>query len=79
MGCGCKTNQQISYLQKKYGDNQPKSKTTRIRESFSVGMKTALLILLMIPIMPIIGLVLLVRYAFNKKPIDINKTFKIKY
>lgn len=78
MGCGCKTNQQISYLQKKYGDKQPQSKSTKIREGFGNGVKTFLLVLLLIPIIPLVAIFLIVRHLFSKKPIDINKTFKIK-
>jgi len=77
MGCNCKTNQQISYLQRKYGDKQPKSKTTHIREMVSTTIKNILLIILMIPIVPIFGVFLLIRPIFTKKPIDIKKTFKI--
>ena len=78
MGCACKTNQQISYLQKKYGDKQPKSKATNIRNMVSVSIKNILIAILMIPIMPIILIFLICRHIFTKKPIDINKTFKIK-
>lgn len=77
MGCGCKTNQQISYLQRKYGDKQPKSKATHIRETFFGGIKTLLLIILMIPIVPIFGAFLIIKHLFSKKPINIKKTFKI--
>jgi hypothetical protein len=77
MGCNCKTNQQISYLQKKYGDKIPVSKVTHIREMVSKTIKTILLVILMIPIVPIFGLFLLIRYFFTKKPINIKKTFKI--
>ena len=78
MGCNCKANQQISYLQRKYGDNQPKSKATHIREAVSETIKTILLIILMIPIVPIFTIFLIIRYFFIKKPINIKKTFKIK-
>lgn len=78
MGCACKTNQQISYLQRKYGTNQPQSKATNIRSNLSIGIKNFLLILLVIPLVPIVGLFLIIRQIFVKKPIDVNKTFKIK-
>jgi hypothetical protein len=78
MGCACKTNQQISYLQRKYGDKQPKSKSTNIRNIVSVSVKNILIFLLLLPIMPIIFIFLAFRHIFTKKPIDINKTFKIK-
>jgi len=79
MSCGCKTNQQITYLQRKYGDNQPKSKTTHIRESVEYYVKSFLLFLVMIPVMPIIGLALLTRHCFSKKPINIKKTFRLNH
>lgn len=78
MGCGCKANQQISFLQKKYGDNIPKSKTTKIRETTSNAIKNVLLGVIMIPMVPIIFVCLVVRNFFTKKPINIKKTFKIK-
>lgn len=78
MGCGCKTNQQISYLQQKYGDKQPKSKKTHIKESISIAIQNILLVILVIPVVPIVAIVLILKHIFSKKPIDINKVFKIK-
>lgn len=78
MGCGCKANQQISFLQKKYGNNIPSSKTTKIRETASNAIKNVLLAVMMIPIVPIVFVGLVVRNFFTKKPINIKNTFKIK-
>ena len=78
MGCGCKTNKQISYLQKKYGEKVPQSKSTRMRKMFLGSIKNILLIILMIPVVPIFLIFTGIKHIFSKKPIDINKTFKIK-
>lgn len=78
MGCGCKANQQISFLQKKYGNNIPSSKTTKIRETVSNAIKNILLAVVLIPIVPIVFAALVVRNFFTKKPINIKNTFKIK-
>ncbi len=78
MGCGCKANQQISFLQKKYGSNIPASKTTKIRETTSNAVKNVLLGVMLIPVVPIILVGLVVRHFFTKKPINIKNTFKIE-
>lgn len=78
MGCGCKANQQISFLQKKYGNNVPKSKATKIRETTSNAVKNVLLGIMLIPIVPIVFVGLVIRHFITKKPINIKKTFKIK-
>ena len=78
MGCACKANQQITYLQKKYGDNIPQSKMSNIRGMVSVNLKTLLVFLILIPIMPIFLVYFIVKHLVKKeKAIDINKTFKI--
>lgn len=77
MGCACKTNQQISYLQRKYGDKQPRSVRTNIREMFSIGTKKVLIGVIIIPILPIAVIFLAIKHMFTKKPINIKKTFKI--
>lgn len=71
MGCACKVNQQISYLQKHYGTN-PQSKKTHIMENFSLWR--FLVVLLALPLMVIAGLFFL---PFSRKPIKINKLAKI--
>ena len=78
MGCGCKANQQISFLQKKYGNNIPSSKSTKIRETVSNAIKNILLAVVLIPIVPIVFSALVVRNFLTKKPINIKNTFKIK-
>ena len=78
MSCGCKTNKQIRKKKKKYGDNIPQSKASNIRGSVAVFAKEALVAVILIPIYPILLFSLIFTGASKKrKPIDINKTFKI--
>jgi len=78
MGCGCKTSQQLSYLQKKYGYKLPESKKTNIKDMFLGGIKSVFFIIFMIPAVPIVVIYLVIRNLITKKPVDINKIFKIK-
>lgn len=78
MGCACKANVQIGYLQKKYGDNIPQSKATNIRGNVSIFVKKCLTYLILLPVMPFLVIHTLSTSIIKKnKPIDINKTFKI--
>ena len=72
MGCNCKTVQTISYLNKKYGDNIPKSRGTQIRDKVGVIIKETALLVLIIPILPI----MMIGTVFTKKPVDIGKFIK---
>lgn len=75
MGCGCKAKKQITFLEKKYGDNLPKSKTTKIRENVIGSVKSAGMMLLLIPVFPIFVIYILLKG--KKRPLDIKKTFKL--
>lgn len=78
MGCNCRANKQISFLEKKYGENMPKSKITNISGKVIVGIKKIITTIILIPIVPVVGIFLILKNAFSKKStIDINKTFKI--
>lgn len=78
MGCGCKANRQISFLEKKYGENMPQSKTTNISGKIANGIKQTVTAIILIPLFPIVGVFLIGKHLFSKrKSIDINKTFKI--
>lgn len=72
MGCNCKTVQTISYLNSKYGDNIPRSKGTKLRDSVGVFIKETALLILIIPILPI----MIVGTIFTNKPFDIGKLIK---
>lgn len=70
MGCACKVNKQISYLQKHYGNGESKEKK-RILSNFSLWR--ALVVLITLPLMVIVGGIVL---PLRKKPIKINKIVK---
>lgn len=79
MACACKVNQQIAYLQKKYGHDIPKSKTSDIRGMVSMVMKEIGLFIVIMPFLPVMAVVLLFQIMFSKKkPLRIDKIFKIK-
>lgn len=79
MACACKVNQQLSYLEKKYGVKVPENKETHIKENIKLGIKNVLLLLLVSPILLIMLPFTLIKSIFSKgKSIDINKIFKIR-
>lgn len=78
MACACKINQQITYLQKHYGTNQPQSKESNIRGMVGESTKKVLITLLLIPISPLMITYLIIRRLFSQKPISIGKFIKKK-
>lgn len=82
MACACKVNQELEYLQKKYGHNMPKSKSSNIRGIVSgffkqIGILIGILILA-VPFLPLMLIGILIRLAVKrKKPIEIDKIFKL--
>jgi uncharacterized membrane protein len=75
MACACKVTQQLTYLQKKYGTNQPGNKKTDVRiriKVFFVNLMNGIISLLLAPLMIISILIL------RKKPINITKVFGLK-
>lgn len=79
MACACKVNQQLSYLEKKYGVKSPESKKTNIRELVGGKLQTLVLIIIMLPIVPVLLIISIFQSIFSKeKTIYINKIFKIK-
>ena len=75
MACACKVDAQMTYLQKKYGNNIPTSKKSDIRGSVKKLLKKILGWCLVIMFLPIALVSILVRHT---KPIKIDKVFKIK-
>lgn len=79
MACACKVNQEIAYLQKKYGHNMPKSKTSDIRGMVSTFFKEVGIALIMLPFLPVMIIGLLIQVIFGKKgSIKIDKIFKLR-
>ena len=71
MACACKVNQQLSYIQKKYGVNGPKGK---IRTPFNI--KLMLMNLLNIVVATLLSPIMLLLILFGrKKVINISKVF----
>lgn len=78
MACACKVNQEIEYLQKKYGHNMPKSKSSDIRGMVSGFFKQMGILVLAIPFLPVMLVGILVHLIVKKeKPIKIDKIFKL--
>lgn len=79
MACACKVNKQISYLQKKYGYNTPKSKTSNIRGKIEIKIKQILLFFFVLLLLPIELFGIIFHFFINKgKPIQIDKVFRLK-
>lgn len=62
MPCACKVNQQLSYLQKKYGTN-PQSKKTNIRGNVGLRIRNVLALLLIIPLLPAFVVYILIKFT----------------
>lgn len=78
MACACKVNQEIEYLQKKYGHNMPKSKSSNIRGMVSGFFKQMGVLVLAIPFLPVMLVGILAHLMVKKeKPIKIDKIFKL--
>lgn len=78
MACACKVNQEIEYLQKKYGHNMPKSKSSDIRGMATGFFKQMGILVLAIPFLPVMLVGILVHLIVKKeKPIKIDKIFKL--
>lgn len=71
MGCACKVTEQIDYLHKKYGDDQPTSKTTNIKGSILAKLENLFILILLLPVYPFIAI-----YVITKKKITIDKFLK---
>lgn len=80
MGCACKVNRDISYLQKRYGvKNIPEQKETHIRQNVRIFLERVGLFILTLPFIPIMFLWTIIRAAVNKTPINISKLFRIQH
>lgn len=68
MACACKVNQQLSYLQKHYGNKDPRSSepNTHIAEDIKFIFKKVGVVLVLIPVFPIMGIYLLGRKIFKR-------------
>lgn len=68
MACACKVNQQLSYLQKHYGNKGPRSSepSTHIAEDIKFFFKKAGVVMVLIPVFPIVGIYLLGRKLFKR-------------
>lgn len=71
MACACKVNQQLSYIQRKYGIDGPKQKTGKVFNTWIIltNIFNAIAAMLLIPFM-------LISILFRgKKTINISKIF----
>ena len=73
MACACKVNQQLTFLQKKYGTNIPVSKTTNIRGKVRATFRKVVLA----PFILIASPIIFVYVVLHKGPITIDKVLKI--
>lgn len=75
MGCQCKVNQQLEYLQKHYGMIDKKRHNTNIGETVLSVIKSGIMSILLLPLLPI-GLAIII-FPNNKGSISIKKLFKL--
>lgn len=75
MSCACKVSRDLTYLQKKYGTNPPKSKSFHLNVNFYSVLKILFFSIILCLCMPF--MILHVLLNRNKK-IDIAKLFRLK-
>ena len=77
MGCACKVNQQLSYMQKMYGDRKPNSSEpkTHIAQDIRVFFHKVGLMLLLIPLMPLMFIFRVGRSISRKTLLKIDDLF----
>lgn len=79
MGCACKVSEQMTYLQKKYGSEQPpQSKKTHIAETVKYKLKNIGYYILISPLIPFMVIYILLQRVKGVKSINIEKTFNLK-
>ena len=79
MACACKVNKQLDYLHKKYGNEIPVSKTTRIGFKIKEFFKNIWIYLLMLPLLPLMFLhVLFISLLKKRKTISLKKMLRLK-
>lgn len=78
--CNCKVNQQITYLEKKYGHNMPVSKKTTIRltvKEFFISLFTFLIGIIFLPLI-ILHIIFISIFTKDKK-ISIKKLLRLQH
>lgn len=73
MACACKVNQQLSYIEKHYGVKSKESKSMDIRGAIKKNIRGFLIHILLLPVYPLWGVVLLIK---GGKPIRIDRLVK---
>ena len=71
MPCACEVNRRLTYMQKKYGSNMPKSKATQIGMRVRLFFEDFWLYLLLIPIVPVVILPVVIA-AIRKRKIRLG-------
>lgn len=77
MGCACKVEKQLSYLQERYGEKMPESKKTDIKGIVKKAILKVPFAIMTIAISPFLLLFILLRKILTSKPIKIDKLFNI--
>lgn len=77
MACACKVNRHIDKINKIYGKEMPTVKTS-IKDNIYTFLQKIMIFLLYMPIIPFIGLFLLIRKIFTNKPIILDSFIKRK-
>lgn len=77
MACACKVNQQLSYMQKMYGNRQLNSSEpkTHMAEDIKAALHKVGMMILLIPLMPIMFVFLVSWKIVKKSPLKIDQLF----
>lgn len=77
MACACKVTKYINKVEKRYGKHSWNDRQSNISGIISSTIKKMLMWMVVIPLTPIFMTFILVRNCFTKKPISVDKIFKI--
>lgn len=78
MACACKVTKYVNRIDKRYGQKTWQNKKSNISGMIKNWFYNALIAIISLPFLPIITLYLIVRKCFSKKPILLDKIFKLK-
>ena len=78
MGCNCKTNKRIAYLEKNYGVEKDVSVGEDIGFTVSEFFGRVITYIVLVLLLPLMCILLIVKLLSSKKEIDIAKLFRLK-
>lgn len=77
MGCACKVTQYVNKVNRRYGNKFSNRTKTNITEIVKTAFKKVFYGLICLPLIPFMLIYIIFHKVFSKRPISIDKIFKI--